>query len=56
MTSKRGGSFMIVTVTEFKSNFDKYLDLITQEDIFITRNGKTITKAVNPYISPVASL
>ena len=47
---------MIVTVTEFKSNFDKYLDLITQEDIFITRNGKTITKAVNPYISPVASL
>ena len=47
---------MIVTATEFKTNFGKYLDLSTQEDIFITRNGKTIAKVVNPYISAVDSL
>ena len=44
---------MIVTVTEFKTNFSKYLDLISQEDIFITRNGKTIAKVVNPQNSAV---
>lgn len=47
---------MIVTATEFKTNFGKYLDLVTQEDIFITRNGKTIAKVVNPHISAVDSL
>ena len=47
---------MIVTATEFKTNFGKYLDLITKEDIFITRNGKTIAKVVNPHISAVDSL
>ena len=32
---------MIVTATEFKTNFGKYLELIPrlQEDIFITKNG-----------------
>ena len=47
---------MIVTATEFKTNFDRYLDMITQEDIFITRNGKTIAKVMNPHISAVDSL
>ncbi|MCM1090605.1 MAG: type II toxin-antitoxin system Phd/YefM family antitoxin [Butyrivibrio sp.] len=47
---------MIVTATEFKTNFGRYLDLITQEDIFITRNGKTIAKVVNPHVSAVDSL
>ena len=47
---------MIVTATEFKTNFGKYLDLISKEDIFITRNGKTIAKVVNPQISAVDSL
>ncbi len=47
---------MIVTATEFKTNFGKYLDLIVQEDIFITRNGKTIAKVVNPHVSAVDSL
>ena len=27
---------MIVTATEFKTNFGKYLDMLTKEDIFIT--------------------
>ena len=47
---------MIVTATEFKTNFGKYLDLNVQEDIFITRNGKTIAKVVNPHVSAVDSL
>ena len=47
---------MIVTATEFKTNFGKYLDMISKEDIFITRNGKTIEKVVNPQISAVDSL
>lgn len=47
---------MIVTATEFKTNFGKYLELIAKEDIFITRNGKIIAKVVNPQISAVDSL
>ena len=47
---------MIVTATEFKTNFGKYLDMIAKEDIFITRNGKTIAKVANPHISAVDSL
>lgn len=47
---------MIVTATEFKTNFGKYLELIAKEDIFITRNGKTVAKVVNPQVSAVDSL
>lgn len=47
---------MIVTATEFKTNFGKYLDMIAREDIFITRNGKTIAKVINPQVSAVDSL
>lgn len=47
---------MVVTVTEFKIDFGKYLELIAKEDIFINRNGKTIAKVVNPQSSAVDSL
>lgn len=47
---------MIVTATEFKKNFGKYLDLVATEEVFITKNGKTIAKVVNPRVSAVASL
>ena len=47
---------MFVTATEFKTNFDKYLELAAKEDIFITRNGKTVAKVINPQISAVDSL
>ncbi len=47
---------MTVTATEFKTNVGKYLDLIAEEDIFITRNGKIIAKVVNPQSSAVDSL
>ena len=47
---------MVVTATEFKTNFGKYLELVAQEDVFITRNGKTIAKVINPQLSAVDSL
>ena len=47
---------MVVTATEFKTSFGKYLELIAHEDIFITRNGKTIAKVVNPQVSAVDSI
>ncbi len=47
---------MVVTATEFKTNFGKYLDMLLSEDIFITRNGKTIAKVVNPNVSAVDTI
>jgi len=38
---------MIITSTEFKTNMGKYLDLIDQEEIIITRNGKRVAKLVD---------
>ena len=35
---------MMVTATEFKSNIGKYLALVANEDIFITKNGKSVAK------------
>lgn len=47
---------MVVTATEFKVNFGKYLGMLATEDIFITKNGKTIAKVSNPNISAVDSI
>lgn len=47
---------MVVTATEFKSNFGKYLDMLNVEDIFITKNGKTVAKMINPNISAVNTI
>lgn len=33
---------MIVSVAEFKSGLDRYLDLVGEEEIVITRDGKSI--------------
>ena len=52
----KGGVFMVVTATEFKVNFGKYLGLLASEDIFITKNGKTIAKVSNPNISAVDAI
>ena len=35
---------MQVTATEFKNNIGKYLSLVVDEDIFITKNGKNIAR------------
>ena len=44
---------MEVTATEFKTNLGKYLDLVATENIWITRNGKTVAKVINPNVSSV---
>jgi prevent-host-death family protein len=40
---------MSITATELKTNLSKYLLLAATEDVYITRNGKTIAKLTNPY-------
>ena len=40
---------MSITATELKENLGKYLSLATEEDIFITRNGKVVAKLSSPY-------
>ena len=40
---------MSITATELKNNLGKYLLLSATEDVFITKNGKTIAKLTSPY-------
>ena len=40
---------MSITATELKLSLGKYLLLAATQDIYITRNGKTIAKLVSPY-------
>lgn len=35
---------MLITATEFKTNIGKYLTLVNDEEIIITKNGKGIVK------------
>ncbi len=41
-----GVDIMIVTSTDIKNNFGKYIRLAAKEDIIITKNGKTVGKLV----------
>lgn len=56
MISRKERFHMIVTVAEFQKDFNKYLDLIATEDVYITSNGKTIAKVVKPKSSAVDAL
>lgn len=40
---------MSITATELKNNLRKYLLLSATEDIYITRNGKVVSKLTNPF-------
>ena len=40
---------MSITATELKMNLGKYLLLSATEDIYITKNGKTVAKLTAPY-------
>ncbi len=39
---------MIITVNEFKSDLDRYLDAVGNEEILITRDGKNIARLSRP--------
>lgn len=40
---------MTITATELKENLSKYLILSASEDVFITKNGRVLTKLTNPF-------
>lgn len=44
---------MSITATELKKNLGRYLLLSLHEDVYITKNGKTIAKLTNPNQSRV---
>ena len=47
---------MTVTATEFKTNFGKYLEIVMDEDILITKNGKVIAQLSRPQVNKLAAL
>lgn len=47
---------MTITATEFKTNFGKYLAMVSQQDIFIVKNGKSVAKLTRPIVDKVAVL
>ena len=47
---------MQVTATEFKLNLGEYLELVQMEDIWVTKNGRTVAKLINPNVSAVDSI
>ena len=40
---------MTITATELKENLSKYLTLSATEDVYITKNGRILTKLTNPF-------
>ncbi len=40
---------MSITATELKLNLAKYLQLSATEDVYITKNGKIVSKLSNPF-------
>ena len=40
---------MSITATELKANLGKYLLMVATEDVYVTRNGRTVAKLTSPY-------
>ncbi len=47
---------MIITATEFKTNLEKYLELVNEEDILIKKNGKVIAQLSSPQNNKISAL
>ena len=47
---------MVITASELKTNLGRYLSLAAEQDIFITKNGKSIAKLSNPSVDKLAVL
>ena len=47
---------MIVTATEFKNNFGKYINLANEEDIIITKNGHSVAMLTNARHAQLSAL
>ena len=44
---------MYLNETQFKNNFEEYINLASKEDIYITRNNRIIAKVSNPFVDKV---
>ena len=44
---------MQVTATEFKTNIGKYLTIVADHDIFITKNGKSVARLTSAKMSKI---
>ena len=42
------GIIMVITATELKANIGQYLNLLSEDDVFITKNGKIVAKLSKP--------
>lgn len=47
---------MLITATELKANFGKYLELAAHQDIYITKNGKSVAKLTSVSTDRIATL
>ena len=47
---------MVVAITEFKKNIGKYLKLVSNEDIIITKRGKAIAQFTEPQVNKLKIL
>ena len=45
---RRKGYCMIVTLNEFKTDLDRYLELVGDEEIVITKDGRDIARISRP--------
>lgn len=43
-----------VSATDFKQNLGRYLDLVREQEIHITRNGEDIAVLAAPKVQPVS--
>ena len=43
---------MVVTATKFKANIGHYLDNISKDDVYITKNGRMVAKLSHPAREP----
>ena len=39
---------MVVTATQFKTNIGHYLDTVSKNDVYISKNGKMVAKLSDP--------
>jgi antitoxin (DNA-binding transcriptional repressor) of toxin-antitoxin stability system len=39
---------MVITATELKSNIGYYLNAVSEDDVFITKNGKVVARLSSP--------
>ena len=47
---------MVVTATKFKANIGHFLDTLSMDEVYITKNGKMVAKLSNPMLDKLSIL